>query len=45
MKSIVQATELFLLDEAQNRILLGHKKTGIGKGKILGIGGHIEAGE
>jgi len=45
MKSIVQATELFLLDEAQNRILLGRKKTGLGKGKILGIGGHIEAGE
>jgi len=43
--TIARATELFLIDEAQNRILLGHKKGGIGKGKTLGIGGHIEAGE
>jgi len=43
--TIARATELFLLDKTQNRILLGHKKTGMGKGKILGIGGHVESGE
>ncbi|MEM7333009.1 MAG: 8-oxo-dGTP diphosphatase [Chloroflexota bacterium] len=40
---LFQATEVFLLKE--NHILLGHKKTGMGTGKILGIGGHVEAGE
>lgn len=42
---LVQATELFLLDEARQRILLGEKKSGLGIGKVLGIGGKVEAGE
>lgn len=45
MRSLTQATELFLIDEVQNRVLLGHKKRGLGVGKILGIGGKVEAGE
>lgn len=40
-----EATELFLLDTAADQVLLGHKKTGIGLGKIVGIGGHLEPGE
>ena len=40
---LFQATEVFLLKNDQ--ILLGHKKTGMGAGKILGIGGHVEPGE
>lgn len=40
-----EATELFLLDTAANQVLLGHKKTGLGMGKIVGIGGHLEPGE
>jgi 8-oxo-dGTP diphosphatase len=26
-------------------VLLGHKKTGLGRGKIVGLGGHVEPGE
>lgn len=26
-------------------VLLGHKKTGLGQGKIVGLGGHVEPGE
>jgi 8-oxo-dGTP diphosphatase len=26
-------------------VLLGHKKTGLGTGKVVGLGGHIEPGE
>jgi 8-oxo-dGTP diphosphatase len=26
-------------------VLLGHKKTGLGTGNIVGLGGHVEAGE
>lgn len=26
-------------------VLLGHKKTGLGTGKVVGLGGHVEAGE
>jgi 8-oxo-dGTP diphosphatase len=29
----------------QREVLLGHKKTGFGAGKWVGLGGHIEAGE
>ncbi|MHA7271341.1 8-oxo-dGTP diphosphatase [Arthrobacter sp. HLT1-20] len=29
----------------QQQVLLGLKKTGFGKGKIVGIGGHVEPGE
>ena len=27
------------------RVLLGHKKTGLGTGKIVGLGGHVDPGE
>jgi 8-oxo-dGTP diphosphatase len=27
------------------RVLLGHKKTGLGQGKVVALGGHIDAGE
>jgi 8-oxo-dGTP diphosphatase len=32
-------------DDGTREVLLGHKKTGLGLGKIVGIGGHVEAGE
>lgn len=37
----------FLLREVDGvpQVLLGLKKTGFGRGKIVGIGGHVEAGE
>jgi 8-oxo-dGTP diphosphatase len=31
--------------EGQPQVLLGHKKTGLGTGKIVGLGGHVEPGE
>lgn len=42
-----QVTLCFLLRETPDgtEVLLGLKKTGFGSGKIVGIGGHIEAGE
>ena len=42
------ATCLYLLTRASvdgAQVLLGHKKTGLGTGKIVGLGGHVEAGE
>lgn len=42
-KKLIQATTLFLIKD--DRILLGRKKTGLGKGNYLGIGGKVEAGE
>lgn len=43
------ATCLCLLTRAaadgQPQVLLGHKKTGLGTGKIVGLGGHVETGE
>ena len=27
------------------RVLLGHKKTGLGQGKVVGLGGHVDPGE
>lgn len=36
-------TVVFLVDDQQ--ILLGYKKTGFGKGNLLGIGGKVEEGE
>jgi 8-oxo-dGTP diphosphatase len=30
---------------AGGQVLLGHKKTGLGAGKIVGLGGHVEVGE
>lgn len=40
-------TLCFLLREAgfRTEVLLGLKRTGFGIGKIVGIGGHVEAGE
>jgi 8-oxo-dGTP diphosphatase len=32
-------------DDGQQQVLLGHKKTGLGTGKIVGLGGHVEPGE
>ncbi|HSZ43269.1 MAG TPA: NUDIX domain-containing protein [Trebonia sp.] len=31
--------------DGQRQVLLGHKKTGLGTGKIVGLGGHVEEGE
>jgi 8-oxo-dGTP diphosphatase len=42
------STCLCLLTRASGgepRVLLGHKKTGLGTGKIVGLGGHVEDGE
>ncbi|WP_394941268.1 8-oxo-dGTP diphosphatase [Psychromicrobium sp. YIM B11713] len=38
-----KVTLVFLLRDGE--VLLGLKKTGFGQGKIVGIGGHLEAGE
>jgi 8-oxo-dGTP diphosphatase len=32
-------------DDGVREVLLGYKKTGIGTGKIVGLGGHVEPGE
>jgi 8-oxo-dGTP diphosphatase len=32
-------------DDGTRDVLLGHKKTGLGQGKIVGLGGHVEPGE
>lgn len=31
--------------DGRREVLLGHKKTGLGTGKITGLGGHVEPGE
>jgi 8-oxo-dGTP diphosphatase len=31
--------------DGTREVLLGHKKTGLGRGKIVGLGGHVEPGE
>jgi 8-oxo-dGTP diphosphatase len=31
--------------DGERQVLLGHKKTGLGQGKIVGLGGHVEPGE
>ncbi len=31
--------------DGERQVLLGHKKTGLGTGKIVGLGGHVEDGE
>jgi 8-oxo-dGTP diphosphatase len=31
--------------DGQQQVLLGHKKTGLGTGKIVGLGGHVEPRE
>ncbi|MEV7135326.1 8-oxo-dGTP diphosphatase [Arthrobacter sp. NPDC093128] len=43
----VPVTLCFLLRDAEAglEVLLGLKKTGFGTGKIVGLGGHVEAGE
>jgi 8-oxo-dGTP diphosphatase len=42
-----QVTLCFLLRDGDNgdEVLLGLKQTGFGKGKIVGVGGHVEPGE
>ena len=32
-------------DDDVREVLLGYKKTGLGTGKIVGLGGHVETGE
>ncbi|MEO0416639.1 MAG: 8-oxo-dGTP diphosphatase [Verrucomicrobiota bacterium] len=39
------ANLVFIVDEAKQQVLLIHKKTGLGKGKINGPGGKLETGE
>jgi len=44
--NIPNVTEIFLVrGEPITHLLLGHKKTGIGEGKWVGIGGKVEANE
>jgi 8-oxo-dGTP diphosphatase len=31
--------------DGPREVLLGHKKSGLGRGKIVGLGGHVEPGE
>lgn len=31
--------------DGAREVLLGHKKTGLGSGKVVGLGGHVEPGE
>ena len=31
--------------DGTREVLLGHKKTGLGTGKVVGLGGHVEPGE
>jgi 8-oxo-dGTP diphosphatase len=31
--------------DGERQVLLGYKKTGLGQGKIVGLGGHVEPGE
>ncbi|WP_416405562.1 8-oxo-dGTP diphosphatase [Arthrobacter sp. LFS091] len=42
-----QVTLCFLLRDAAGgeHVLLGTKKTGFGRGKVVGVGGHLEEGE
>ena len=41
----MQANLVFIIDHGQSRVLLIHKKTGLGAGKINGPGGKLEPGE
>ena len=34
-----------VVGDGERQVLLGHKKTGLGTGKIVGLGGHVEEGE
>lgn len=36
---------VFAIDSGGRRVLLGHKLRGLGQGNIVGLGGHVEAGE
>ena len=38
-------TELIVVSEARQQILLGVKQRGFGRGKVVGFGGKLEAGE
>jgi 8-oxo-dGTP diphosphatase len=44
-KPAVKGVLVFIVDRKQNRVLLIHKKRGMGKGKISAPGGKIEKGE
>jgi len=41
----MRANLVFIVDDETNKVLLIHKKTGIGQGKINGPGGKLEPGE
>ena len=41
----MEANLVFVVDEPADRVLLIHKKTGLGAGKINGPGGKLEPGE
>lgn len=43
MSQFQQCTEVFL--KRDNQVLVGYKKTGLGQGNYLGIGGKVEPGE
>jgi len=36
---------LFRGEVPAREVLLGHKLRGFGEGKVMGVGGHVEAGE
>ena len=42
---VEKAVIVYMVDQKQNRVLLIHKKTGLGEGKINAPGGRIEKGE
>jgi 8-oxo-dGTP diphosphatase len=42
---VSQRTLVFLVERKEQRVLLGYKKAGFGKGRLLGIGGKVEVGE
>lgn len=47
MAALPEVCVVYLLDGTapDERVLLGRKKTGIGTGKLVGVGGKLEAGE
>ncbi|WP_137122703.1 8-oxo-dGTP diphosphatase [Segeticoccus rhizosphaerae] len=46
MPELIRTCLLFAVDDGeQPRVLLGRKKTGLGAGRVVGLGGHLEAGE
>ena len=45
MRSTCLCLVLATRADGAREVLLGHKKTGLGTGKIVGLGGHVEPGE